>query len=355
MRFAHPYLLVLLLALVPVLGVYAAFVRARREKALQLITAKPGRSVATSIQGVLITVGLVLCCLAAGRPQWGAETVEAKVAHARRNVVVALDVSRSMLAADVHPNRLRRAKSDVADLIDSLVSTDRDGKTVRDRCALVAFRSNGRMVCPLTDDRDYLKQELETVGCTSADPGPTSLGAGISRALDLIHETDADESGVADHSAIILISDGGDAEEREPLLAKEALRMAEDAKKRGVPIFTIGIGDPETPTTVRLPDGTLLRDRRGEPVKVKLETAMMERVAEASGGRYVPFGTAQTGETSLGVIYRDFLRQVGSTDQRDAYERLGERYLWFLLPGLVLLIAGAALSRGRFRRNTQRR
>lgn len=352
MNFAHPRLLILFLVLVPLLGLYATFVRARREKAIALIAAKPVRSFATGLQGALMLIGLVLCGLAAARPQWGVETTDTKKSFGARNVVVALDVSRSMLAEDVRPNRLERAKSDVADLIDSLEAKDADGKVFRDRCALVVFRADGRAISPLTEDRVYLKQTLDAVTCDSASPGPTHLAAGIEAALELIGEADDGADGLAEHSAIILISDGGDPAESPE--AAQAFKQAERAKARGVPVFTIGIGNPDKPTAIRLTDGSDLV-YRNQKVEVKLEAETLKKIADLSGGRYVPFGTAQTAETSLGVVYREFLRQVGAAERDGVYEHLGERYLWFLIPGLAALIAGAALSRGRFRKNKQRR
>ena len=345
MRFGTPILL-LLLALVPVLGLFAAFLNARRDKALARLTAVPPRARGAGLQAAFILAGLALCLFAAARPQWGRES--SVLVRGSRNVIVAIDVSRSMLAADVHPNRLDRAKTDVADLIDALAVADADGKVVRDRCALVAFRADARMVCPLTDDRAFLKQELEGLSVASAAPGATSLGAGIAKALELIGEEDGRDGHRADHSAIILISDGGDLEGK-------ALDCAAQAKTRGVPVFTVGIGDPVKESAIPLEDGSELTDERGQVVKVKLETETLRTIAERSGGRYVPFATAQTAQTSLGVIYKDFLRQVAIKEQNEAEENLGERYAWFLVPGLALLLAGAALSRGRFRTNNSKR
>ena len=152
MRFAHESFLVLAL-LVPFAGLFWAFLHARREKSLARFVAPslrarlmPARSRTWGLQAFLILAGLFLVLVAAARPQWGRSTE--RVIERRRNVAIALDVSRSMLAQDVRPNRLERAKADVADLIDSLGP---------DRCALVAFRRTGVVVCPLTTDRGFLR------------------------------------------------------------------------------------------------------------------------------------------------------------------------------------------------------
>ena len=345
MRFGYPWLLVLL-ALVPVLGIAASFLRLRREKALVRITACPPKTPLAWLQALLLMAGLALVVVAASRPQWGVEAFSQT--RRSRNVVVVLDVSRSMRAKDVYPDRLRRAKSDIADLVDALVAEDDDGRIVRDLCALVAFRSDAKTVCPLTDDQAYLKEMLKTIDENSASPGETSLGAGVEKALALIRAEDGGGEAKSDHSAIILVSDGGD-------LANWAVSSAERARKMGVPVFTVGIGDPQKGATIPLEDGGTVRDAQGNEVVVKLDDAAMKAIAEKSGGRYVRFATAQTTDTSLGDIYRDFLRQVAVKEQNEAGEHLGERYQWFLVPGVVLLLAGAMLSRGRFRLNTKRR
>ena len=323
MRFANPIFLVLSL-LVPVAGLWWTFLRARREKALGALTLKVPKSSVSGLQTACIVVGLFLSLFAASRPQWG-KSMEKTVTRAR-NVVIAIDVSRSMLAEDVRPNRLERAKADVADLIDSLEG---------DRCALVAFRRTGVAVCPLTTDHGYLRSALERMSPESAPRGETDLGSAIRTALATL------DPAADDHNAIILISDGGD-------LRGEALKNAEAARKRGIPIFTVGIGDPKRGATIPSEDGRGVVKFDGKPVTVKLEESALDAIAKASGGSYVPLATAGTAETTLGAIYRRRLRQIALMEQNEEEARLGERYQFFLIPGLVLLIIGACLSKGRF-------
>ena len=323
MRFVNPIFLILT-AIVPVAGLWWAFLRVRREKALQKITLNVPKSSASGLQMGLVIAGLALALFAAARPQWG--RVTEKTVERSRNVVVAIDVSRSMLAQDVRPNRLERAKADVADLIDSLEG---------DRCALVAFRRTGVVICPLTTDHGYLRSALEQLTPESAPRGETDLGSAIRAALDAL------DPAADDHNAIILISDGGD-------LRGEALANAELAKKRGIPIFTVGIGDPKRGAAIPSEDGRGEQKFQGQTVKVKLEETALKAIADASKGRYVPLATAGTAETTLGAIYRRFLRQVAAKEQNEEAERAAERYQIFLVPGLVLLIAGACLSKGRF-------
>ena len=325
MRFANPIFLVLA-AIVPLAGLWWTFLKARREKALGRITLAVPKVRTAGLQMALVLLGLFFSLFAASRPQWG-KTTERAVERSR-NVVVAIDVSRSMLAQDVRPNRLERVKADVADLIDSLEG---------DRCALVAFRRAGVVICPLTTDHAYLRGALEQMTPESAPRGETDLGGAIRAALDAL------DPAADDHNAIILISDGGD-------LRGEALANAQLAKKRGIPIFTVGIGDPKRGATLPDESGRGELKFNGETVRVKLEEAALKAISEASKGRYVPLATAGTAETTLGAIYRRFLRQVAAKEQNEEAERTAERYQVFLLPGLALLMAGAALSKGRFGR-----
>ena len=330
MRFAFPVMLALV-AVVPVAGLWWTFLRARREKALSKITLNVPKAHGSSLQSAAILSGLILVLFAASRPQWG-KTLEKSITRSR-NVVVAIDVSRSMLAEDVRPNRLERAKADVADLVDSLEG---------DRCALVAFRRTGVVVCPLTTDHGYLRGALEHMSPESAPRGETDLGSAIHAALDAL------DPAADDHNAIIVISDGGD-------LRGEALKIAELSKKRGVPIFTVGIGDPKVATTIPDEAGSGVQMHKGSPVKVKLEESALKAIADASSGRCVPLATAGTAETTLGAIYRRFLRQVAAKEQSEEENRAAERYQVFLVPGLCLLMIGAALSKGRFRKSSQSR
>ena len=336
MKFANPMFL-LLVAAVPLAGLFWAFLRARREKSLDRLVAPslrhrlmPAGVNLWGLQAWLILVGMFLCLFAASRPQWG-KTTERTVERSR-NVVVAIDVSRSMLAEDVRPNRLERAKADVADLIDSLEG---------DRCALVAFRRTGVVICPLTTDHGYLRSALEQLTPESAPRGETDLGSAIRASLEAL------DPAADDHNAVIMISDGGD-------LRGEAIANAELAKKRGVPIFTVGIGDPRHGATLPSEDGRGVQKFNGEVVKVKLEESALKAIADASHGRYVPLATAGTAETTLGAIYRRFLRQVAAKEQNEEAERAAERYQTFLVPGICLLLAGAMLLKGRFGKGGRR-
>ncbi len=338
MKFVYPWMLILV-ALIPAIGAFWVFLRMRTEKRLAGLVAPhlqrrllPDNPKLFNLQAALLLTGMFLVFFAAARPQWGhsAQVVQTK----SRNVVVALDVSRSMLAADIRPNRLERAKADIADLIDSLEG---------DRCALVVFRRTGVLLCPLTTDHAFLRSALETASPESAPRGETDLGSAIRTALDAL------DPAADDHNAIILISDGGD-------LRGGAVEAAKIADKRNVPIFTVGLGNPKSETAIPDASGTGMQKYQGKTVTTKLEDSTLSEIAKVSGGRYVPLATAGTAETTLGAIYRRFLRQVAMKEQAEEEElRATERFALFLIPGLALIMCAAFFSRGRFAGRNARR
>ena len=330
MRFVYPWLLLLLTA-VPLLGaVWFWMARKGRQNlgrlvapALQPRLMPPRMELRFDLQLALLLAGLMLLVGAAARPQWGSR--EEHVTTRSRNLVIAIDVSRSMLARDVHPNRLERARVDIMDLI---------GELKGDRAALLAFRRRGVLICPLTTDYAFLRQALDGISLDSAPRGETDLADAIRKSLDaLAPEQDA-------HNAIMLISDGED-------LAGEAVAAAQEARRRGVPIFTVGIGDT---SGAPVPDeaGTGAMTYQGGKVRSRLTEDTLSAIAHESGGRYVPLGTASTAQTTLGAIFRQHLRQITAREQQERIVRRRiERYQWFLFPALGLLLAAALLSRGR--------
>jgi len=337
MKFVYPWMLIFV-ALVPVAGLVWLLLRNHAGKRMAALVAPSlrGRLVPQNprlfnVQAALLLAGLFLVVFAAARPQWGrsAETFRGK----SRNVVVALDVSRSMLAQDVRPNRLERAKADIADLIDSLEG---------DRCALVAFRRTGELICPLTTDRAFLRDALEKATPESAPRGETDLGAAIRTCLAAL------DPAADDHNAIILVSDGGD-------LRGGVLEAARLAAKRKVPVFTVGLGNPKVPSPIPAADGNGYQQYQGQNVMTRLEEGALSAVAKTSGGRYVSLATAGTAETTLGAIYRRFLTRVAAQEQAEEEElRATERFGLFLAPGLFLILLAAFFSRGRFAGRTTR-
>ncbi len=329
MSFSYPAIL-LFLWLVPLPGLYILWAR-RRQKRLALLIVHPnalkGRSGATSntifnAQLWLFMSALVLLVIAAAGPRWGQR--EEIVFGSGRNVLIALDVSRSMLAADVRPNRLERAKADIADLLSELQG---------DRAGILVFRNRAVLLCPFTTDMAFLSQTLSGISIESAPRGETDIGAAIASALESFKNLGTD------HNAIILISDGED-------LSGKAASKASEARQRGIPIFCVGIGDAGGAT---IPDETSSAMKyRGEDVVTKLNNQTLLDIATASGGAYIPLQTSATGRNTLGTLYQRHVKSIMARELQEMREsRLIERFQIFLFPGLILILLSTALSLGR--------
>ena len=326
MTFAHPAIL-LLLWLTPLPLVFVFYLRRRRlSRAARISSVAAKRTSAFfAAQGILLTVALVLCVVATARPRWGQR--ETTVVGAGRNVAILLDVSRSMLARDVRPDRLGRAKADLTDLIAAL-----DG----DRAALIAFRKGARVICPFTTDMAFLAQALDGVSIDSAPRGETDIGGAIAATLDAFKNLGAD------HNVIVLISDGED-------LAGAALEQAKIAADMRIPIFCVGIGDTEGSV---IPDGdgnggATVRFR-GEELRTRLENETLDKIASVSGGAYIPLQTAATGRRTLGEIYNDYVRSVIAGEMLETSETIAvERFQIFLIPALAFALIAGSLSTGR--------
>jgi hypothetical protein len=330
-QFANPgYLYLLWLA--PALAAWWVMLVRRRHRALDAFLApamqrrlcpptSTGRDYA---QIVLFALALLLMLLAIARPRWGER--EETALQAGRDLMICLDVSRSMLAADVHPNRLRRAKTDILDLIHVMRG---------DRVGLIAFRNKGAIVCPMTTDYAFIKQALDGVDIDSAPPGETDIGDALRTALEAFDAEDASTK------AIILISDGED-------LTGKAIELAREAGEKKIPVFTVGLGDSQG---ARIPDAestTGFQQFENEAIVSRLDHNTLHRIATASGGVYWPLELASTARTTLGTLYQEHVRKIKTRELAETrHRRAIERYQWFLLPALVCALAAMFLSRGR--------
>ncbi|MDI6774600.1 MAG: VWA domain-containing protein [Verrucomicrobiota bacterium] len=319
--------------LVPAVGLWWYLVHRRRTKDLDRFVSpamqkklSPARSSAkTAWQSALALAGLFLLLVAAARPQWGAQ--EITVYQRGRDLMILLDVSRSMLADDVHPNRLQRAKTDILDLIKELKG---------DRAGLMAFRFKAILLCPLTTDYAFIRHALDAADIGAAPRGETDIGDAIAKALDAFDEREGA------HKAIILISDGED-------LSGRALEAAKKAGEKGVPIFTVGLGSAQGAKIPKNEAGASgFVAHQGQDVVTKMDNAALLAIAEASKGAHISIGTASTSTMTLGALYRSFRQKIAEQENEETMQRRRiERYQLFLLPAVILLLAGAFLSRGR--------
>jgi Ca-activated chloride channel family protein len=271
-------------------------------------------------QMVLMVAGLLCGLIAAARPQWG--TREETVYQRGRDLLIVLDVSRSMLATDVHPSRLGRAKVDLLDLIRQLRG---------DRVGLLVFRGRPLLLCPLTTDYGFFTQILEGTGVDSAPAGETDIGDAL---LEAIKSLEGQEGS---HQAIILVSDGEDlAGKMDPAITK--------AREGRIPIFTVGFGSSEgtqVPSPLGKKEFLSYQDQR---VLSKLNNELMREIAEKTGGAYVPVGLANV---KLGDLYRDHLSRIAARDLEESVQhRYIERYQLFLLVAVLCFLTACFLSRG---------
>jgi Ca-activated chloride channel family protein len=273
---------------------------------------------------LLVGLALGFLVVALMRPQWGLRTVATPRVGAE--IMVLLDVSRSMLAEDVAPNRLERAKAEITDLLAFL-----DGDPV----GLVGFAGRATVLSPLTPDFGFLRLVLDGVGPHSVSRGGTRIG-------DAIRTGVAGFGPAGDASrAILLITDGEDHESF-PLDAAKA------AAEAGVRIIAIGFGD-EAGSEIWVTDRrtgarTRLLDGDGRPVRSRLDGDLLREVALVTEGAYVPAGT---GVLDLASIYERHIARLmrGKLDGRGRTVR-DEGYQWAVLLALVLLVSSVAVGSG---------
>lgn len=272
-------------------------------------------------QTYCLLLAFVSLCIALATPRWGAskETVFIR----SRNVMLAVDVSRSMLAEDVRPNRLGKAKADLIDLVESLKG---------DRAGLLAFRGKGVLLCPLTSDTAYLRQSIDALAPDMAPPGETDLADAIAKCLEVF------ESSEHGYNAIVLISDGEDLVGHTSLLATRA-------GERSIPIFTIGIGSTHG---AEIPDGNSLLKHEGSVVRSRLTEETLQSIAKLSGGRYIPLATAGTAQTTLGAVYERYLSHLATKEAREQSEqKFADRTGIFACSAALFCLIAGLLSSGR--------
>jgi len=310
-----------LLAVVPAAaGFFVSALRRRREALQQFAEARLLRALVPDLDdrrqrwraGMLVAV-LALMLLALAGPLWGFHWEE--VHREGVDIIVALDTSRSMLAEDVKPNRLERAKLAVEDLVKQLHG---------DRIGLIAFAGSAFVQCPLTLDYDAFAVSLHAVTVGIIPKGGTALAEAIGSGVE------AFEGHQGKHEALILITDGEDHEGR----IDDATKQAAD---RGIKIYTVGIGTPDgdlIPITVQ-GQQTFLKDRKGQVVKSRLDDETLKTIATTTGGAYVHASGPNLG---LDEVYNDYIGKMEKRELKSAMERrFEERFQIPLLVAVALL------------------
>ncbi len=280
---------------------------------------------------ILLAFGLAVFGL--GRPAWNPKpkTVE----RSGRDVAFVIDVSKSMLANDLSPDRLARAKLAIIDCVDSLEG---------DRVALVAFAGTAALKCPLTLDYGFFRAMVEDLSVESIERGGTKIGDAIRKALGEVFDTMEKR-----YKDIILITDGEDHD-------SFPLDAAKEAGDKGVRLIAFGLGDENTGMRIPITDANGRRtfmkytDDKGNTTEVwtRLDADTLRKMALATpDGKYL---NVATGNFDLGKIYKDL---VSSAEKRELSAEsvlmYDEQYQWFIAAGFVLL-AGEMLLGIRRRR-----
>jgi len=322
MEWNHPEALWLILPLSGLWLAVALYERARRRRAAEAFVAAalwprimpPDSGGRFWLKTALRTLALVLGMVALAGPRFG-QHIEL-VRPRGSDLYVLIDVSRSMLAEDVPPSRLGRAKADVAELLQHLSG---------ERIALVAFAGKAVVRCPLTTDYNYFRAALDELSPASAPRGGTAIGDAIRKALEVLPQ-DAERD-----QTLLLITDGDDQESM-------PLQAAETAAERRVAIFTVGLGDAEK--GARIPSeksgAASFMEYKGEQVWSKLNGDLLSQIALKTKGVYIPAGTRAY---DLGELYQDHLRGRQSASAKEKRQvRLSEQYQLFLALALFCLL-----------------
>lgn len=287
------------------------------------------------VKGTAIVLGIACLLLAAARPRWG--VYFEKVSARGVDLFVLLDVSRSMLAEDVAPNRLGRAKSDIQDLLKKLEG---------DRVGLITFAGAAVVKVPLTTDQGFFRMVLADLDTDSAPRGGTMIGTAVRKAIVAMPE-DRDRDQV-----IILITDGqqnnpdpADGKHDDVTSPKEAAALAAERK---VKIIAVGLGD--TNEGARIP----IRDEQGNLQYVKdeqqevwsrMDERLLKEIALTTEGAYVP---ARTRAYDLGQIYEEHLAGLTRGDvYAEKRKRYRERFQVFVCLGLGFLLLEMMIPRHR--------
>ena len=324
MRFENVHLLWLLLVLPPALALFFWWATRARQKLLtQFIQARllPALTVGISparrkIRFALLISAAALLIVALARPQHGFDLQQ--VEQRGLDIVVAVDTSKSMLAEDIAPDRLERAKLAALELM-------QDAKS--DRLGLVAFAGDAFLECPLTFDNTAFEQSVQALNVNTLPEGGSSLATAINTALTAFKASDG-------HKVLVLLTDGEDN-----VSETDALGAAQNAAKAGLKIFTVGIGTTAG-ALLRITDANgnsdYVRDPEGNVVKSHLNEPLLNQIATTTGGFYLPLRGADT----MDVLYNRGLAPLPKSENEERMiKQYHEQYHWPLAAAILLLLA----------------
>ena len=338
MEFAHPKMLYLAAVALPVLVWFLVACWRKKQKLMgQFVQSRLLAQLTVGVSAarqkarlVLLALAVAFLFLALAGPRFG--FVWEEVRQRGLDIVVAIDTSRSMLASDVAPNRLTRAKLAAMDLI-RLARNDRLG--------LVAFAGTAFLQCPLTLDDEAFRQSVNALDVGIIPEGGTAIAEAIESALDAFKDSDIN------HKVLLLFTDGEDNDGR-------ALEAAGKAEKAGMHIFTIGVGTPQG-ERIRVTDDhgatSYVKDEQGKDVVSHLNATLLTQIAKATTGDFLELRGAKTMdnlyEARLGPLPR-------SEASSRLFQQFKERFQWPLGLAIALLFLEPFLpDRRRIRRTDE--
>jgi Ca-activated chloride channel family protein len=319
-RFANPDFLYLLL-LLPVMVILWILNGIRKKKALRrfgnndlVMKLMPEHSGARPfIKFILQLLALSAVIILLARPQFGSKLEEVKKEGVE--VIIALDVSNSMLAEDIQPNRLTRAKQALTRLIDNLEN---------DKIGLIVFAGDAYTQIPITTDYISAKMFLNAINPDMVPKQGTAIGSAISLGMKSF------SPGEGKSKAMIIITDGENHED-------DPVSVAEEAAKEGIVIHTIGIGSTEGVPVPVIVNGKrdYLKDRDGNTVITKLDEDILKRIALATGGNYVRASNTNIG---LDEIYSEIKKMKKQEMESKMYTEYNDQFQIFAVIALFLLV-----------------
>jgi Ca-activated chloride channel family protein len=278
------------------------------------------------VKMTLFSIGFFFFVIGLSRPQIGAKLKEHETKGAE--IMIALDVSNSMLAEDYSPNRLERAKLAISRLVDKL----RD-----DRIGLIVFAGNSFVQLPITTDYVSAKMFLNTISTESVPIQGTAIGEAINTAIRSF-------SAQSEKSRAIIIITDGENHEDDPVAA------AAQAAEMGIRVFTIGVGSPEGKPIPM--DGGLLKDRDGNIVVTRLDESVLQEVAKAGNGLYVRAGNSEFG---LNPIIDDIRRMEDERYSSIVFEEFDEQFMYFMAIALFFFVLEMLVGDRRSKRHLFKR
>ena len=325
MRFIQPqlfYLVLPVLLAVIVLAVYASHCRKQKVRALlgngdtdpAAVKLSPPRR---RFRIFLLLMTMLFLIVAAARPFWSSQLVPFEPRG--RDLMVIFDVSKSMLATDIAPSRLEHAKFLLRQLVESAPN---------DRFGLVAFAGKAYLACPLTSDSLAFTQYIDELNTDTVPLGGTNLEAALRVAEQ------AFKAAAGGNRGILLFTDGDE-------LAGNSAALVNELRKRQIPLFIVGLGDPEVGAPVPEADGTLKRDASGQLITSKLAETSLKKLAGETGGIYVRSTVTDTG---LAVI-ENRIKRLDTAEQQGAQRTLPiEKFPLALIAAAICLVLYFLLS-----------